>query len=103
MHSLARWLTHPRFAWVVVALGVALGATTLNLGFFADDFAFIAELEGRREGGAELTALRLYEFADGDPAKIHDLVRHGPYPWWTAPELRLRFLRPWSSAVTHWS
>ncbi|HKQ71203.1 MAG TPA: hypothetical protein VJT73_17780 [Polyangiaceae bacterium] len=72
-----------------------LGAATLRVGFFGDDFAFITWLdsaEGKR-------TFDLYEFASGRPAETYELVRRGPFPWWTAPDLKVRFLRPLSSAL----
>jgi len=88
------WLAHRRSFAVVVAIGVALAATTLRMGLFCDDYVFVAELEGvtpKTSNGFDL-----YEFATG-----HDdaLVRRGLFPWWCAPGLKVRFFRPLSSAL----
>src|SRR4051812_992692 len=94
---LSRWLSHRRSTALIFALGVLLGLSTLQIGFFTDDYPFVAYLDGAVPSRA--AALGLYDFARADPANIQELVQHGPYPWWTDPELKLRFFRPLSSGL----
>ena len=43
----------------------------------------------------------LFAFANGDPARAHQLIDEGVFPWWTDPTVVLAFLRPITSA-THY-
>jgi hypothetical protein len=94
---LTQWLAHRRAVPLLLAFGVLLALSTLQIGFFTDDYALLAYLEGAvpKRG----SPLQLYDFARADPADIHALVTRGPFPWWTDPELKLRFFRPLSSAL----
>lgn len=96
---IGRWLYRTGRAFYVVpfSLGVLLSLVTLPNGFFADDYGFIAMLDG--VSPRRVTPFDLYEFARGDPQRTFDLVRRGPFPWWTAPDLKVRFFRPLSSAL----
>ena len=61
-----------------------LGLSALGVGFFTDDYPFIAHLED--SGPQRGSPWGLYEFASGDEHANFELVKRGPYPWWTAPE-----------------
>jgi hypothetical protein len=80
----------------VLALGVLLGASTLQVGFYTDDFAFLADLE--TAAPKKVNAFNLYDFAHGR-VDTSVLIARGPFPWWTHPDLKLRFFRPLSSAL----
>jgi hypothetical protein len=93
--ALAR-LFHHRCALVVtVALGVALGLSTLWIGFYTDDYTFLAFLE--TPGHKHPSTFDLYDFVHGR-ADIPALLTRG-FPWWLDPDLKLRFFRPISSAL----
>jgi hypothetical protein len=82
---------------VTVAIAMTLALSTLRIGFFADDYAFIASLDG--VSPQKLSPLALYDFAAGDESANQELMQQGPFPWWTAPDLKVRFFRPLSSAL----
>jgi hypothetical protein len=98
MHALAsRWLRHPHAFVVTIAIAMALALSTLGIGFFADDYAFVASLDGASP--QKLNPFALYDFAGGDASAVRELIQRGPLPWWTAPDLKVRFFRPLSSAL----
>jgi hypothetical protein len=80
----------------IVLLGVALVLPSLRAGFFADDYLQIAELEGW--SAIPVGPLDLYSFVPRDRARVAALLDRGA-PYFAAPELELRFLRPLSSAL----
>jgi hypothetical protein len=82
---------------VILAFGVVLGFATVPIGFFSDDYSFIAYLEGAEP--RRPSALGLYDFVGGDHADTYACMRRGPFPWWTALDLKVRFRRPLSSAL----
>jgi hypothetical protein len=74
---------------------LALG--TLSAGFILDDYAFVGWLEGTSP--RRVTPFDLYEFASGERAENFEMVRRGPWPWWTDLDFKIRFFRPLSSAL----
>lgn len=85
-----------RTTLVVVALGVALVLPSLWAGFFADDYLQIGQLEGWSAN--PVSPVDLYSFVPRDRARVAALVDLGA-PYFLAPNLELRFLRPLSSAL----
>ena len=85
-----------RTALAVVTFGVALVLPSLRAGFFADDYLQIAQLEGWSAN--PVSPLDLYSFVPRDRARVAALVNLGA-PYFIAPTLELRFLRPLSSAL----
>jgi hypothetical protein len=85
-----------RTALAVVTLGVALVLPSLWAGFFADDYLQIGQLEGWSAN--PVSPLDLYSFVPRDRARVAALVDLGA-PYFLAPNLELRFLRPLSSAL----
>lgn len=98
---LAAVLAHPRWPWVAAFVGVLLAAPALGAGLQLDDHLhrFLVGLHVQGEGLAPWWDL--YSAAEGDPALTRARMDVGFSPWWTLPELRLRFLRP-VSAATHY-
>ncbi len=46
----------------------------------------------------------LFNFVNGDPERVGEIVARGIWPWWSAPNLRLAFWRPlsgWSHALDY--
>jgi hypothetical protein len=79
---------------LIIAVVVAL--PSLGSGFFADDLMHVAIIEGSPAPGKPWD---LFTFATGNPKEIAPFVERGPYPWWTNPELKLRFFRPVSTLL----
>jgi hypothetical protein len=78
-------------ALVVVALAAFWPAVTSRS--YLDDHLHSAMLAGRWPSPRGI--LDLYNFIDdGDRATLMD---RGVFPWWSSPDLRIRFLRPLSS------
>lgn len=79
---------------LAVAFLVTLPAATTN--FVLDDWP----QRGVVRGGFDYTTKwALFNFGPGDAAALAPFIQRGPYPWFTLPELKLRFLRPLSSAL----
>ncbi len=94
-------LGHPRWPWVAALVGVLLAAPSLGAGLALDDHLhrFAVGLHVRGEGLGPWWDL--YVAAEGDEALTRARMEVGFSPWWTLPELRLRFLRP-VAAATHY-
>jgi hypothetical protein len=86
----------PRALPVALVLGAVLSLPSLGVGFFGDDYLHLAILDG---WPAPATPFNLFLFSSGDPVHMRPWTQHGPYPWWTLPELKLAFWRPLSSAL----
>jgi hypothetical protein len=85
--------------WPYVLLAALIGVVELPFAsFMADDFILLGALEGV-SSCAGPPPLRLYEIADGDPARIRALKNTGAFPWFFAPDFRMAFFRPLSSAL----
>ncbi len=81
--------------WAVLAAGL-ISIPSLFGGFSSDDFVHRLALEGNLPD-YPLGPLSLYDFTPpGLAAEV--LIDRGMFPWFTSPELSLRFLRPLSSA-----
>ncbi len=98
LERLARLQVHvfPRALKVSLVFGAVLSLPALWGGFFGDDYLHLAILDGQKAPG---TPFNLFLFASGNPAESRQWIEHGPYPWWTLPELKLAFWRPLSSAL----
>lgn len=83
-----------RWAPAVVALLVA--APGLTAGASLDDWMHRAIVHGEL---LQRAWWDLFNFADGHPESLAELIQRGPFPWFTLPELKLRFFRPLSSAL----
>jgi hypothetical protein len=91
-----------RAAYVLVVLsvlagGVILHSAALHGGYLTDDYLMQAMLDGRYP--VERSTLDLYAFVGDARGEVEKLVDGGILPWWSDPELRLRALRPLSSAL----
>lgn len=84
-------------------LAALLGLPSLGVGWLVDDYVHRAAVDGNIAGHPG--GLELYDFADGNPQRMAWNQDHG-FPWWTAPDLKVRFFRPLSSVLTridHWA
>ncbi|MCA3015930.1 MAG: hypothetical protein INH41_26395 [Myxococcaceae bacterium] len=75
---------------------VLVGVPSLRAGFVLDDWIQRAVVRGHI---TFTTPLELFSFGSGDAVDLAPLIRLGPFPWFTQPDLKLRFLRPLSSAL----
>ena len=75
-----------------MASGLLLALTTIAIGFYSDDWMFIARLEHRIP--AAQGPLDLYRFTLGV-----DRARADVYPWFASAALKIDFFRPLSSAL----
>lgn len=83
-----------RWAPMLVALLVA--ASGLTAGASLDDWMHHAIVHDQLVSRAWWD---LFNFADGHPETMRELIARGPFPWFTLPELKLRFFRPLSSVL----
>jgi hypothetical protein len=81
----------------LVALGLALVLPSLRVGFVADDYMQVAQLE--RWSPVTAGPLDLYQFVPRDAASVQRLREEGMIPYFSAPELKIAFLRPLTSAL----
>jgi hypothetical protein len=93
---LRRRLESASAPWQILLLTLLLTLPTLTIGFYLDDHVFRAFLSGTWPG-PEVPFWDLYRFATGDPELNRSAIAVGVMPWWSAPELRLHFIRPLSS------
>lgn len=86
----------PRLAFAcILAAGLLVFWPSLRARFYFDDHFHVAMLAGRWP--TPRSALDLYHFVgEGDRAGLLD---RGVLPWWSSPDLRVRFLRPLSSLL----
>src|SRR4029077_11882343 len=95
---LRAWLSFPRALTLALVLAAAVGAPSLFLGRFADDYLPLALMHHLGPIGGPLD---LYRFGDGNPAHLHAIIERGPFPWWSLPDVRLSFWRPlWSGLAS---
>jgi len=84
-----------RLVWALVALAVLVHLPALMAPFMLDDWAQTAMTEGHF--GAPRSPFDLYDYVDdGNRGQLFD---QGVIPWWTHPQLVVRFFRPLSSAL----
>ena len=87
-------LRAPAWTWGVVLAALA-SVPALRVGFLGDDFIQRAMLDGRLSEPASW--LGLYEFTP-PRSPMRELIEQGSWPWFTDPELEIRFFRPIASA-----
>jgi hypothetical protein len=81
--------------WLVAALAVLVHLPALSAPLVFDDYAQSAIAEGRF--GVRRGPLDLYDYIDDGDRDV--LLARGDLPWWTDPQLTVRFLRPLASAL----
>ena len=84
-----------RLAILLILAGLAVHAHSIGWGFLYDDFMHQA-LMRYRDQFPEVCAWNLYDYGTR-PEPGDSLYRAGLYPWWTAADFSVRFLRPVSS------
>lgn len=88
-------LEHRLAPWFVLAIALALGLSTIQLGFYNDDYAIHAGLQGLWPNGPPVWDL--YRFSYDGEAGNRAAIAHSDLPWWTAPALKLHLVRPLAS------
>jgi hypothetical protein len=81
---------------VVFGLGLVCALPVLGARFYTDDYVQLAKL--RAGGTTGQRAASLFTFVEGG-AETRRLIGDGTLPWWTTPELRVRFFRPLSAGL----
>lgn len=89
---------HPRALPAIVVLTALIGLPTLWVGFYADDYSLIAEIEHKVPSYAHRLPFDLYRFAS-DRVEVDRLIRDGPDPWFADPSSTMHFCRPLTSLV----
>jgi hypothetical protein len=87
--STRRWLT------LLTVVATAAHVSAIRTGYLLDDFLHVSMLHGRFP--APRHPLDLYNFVDDSDRAA--MLEQGLLPWWTHPQLTIRFLRPLSSAL----
>jgi hypothetical protein len=86
---------HRAVPFLIAALGAVTFSPALRCPRFLDDYLHTLMIDGRFP--VARSPFNLYDFV-GEPERAAFMER-GLLPWWTHPELKLRFLRPVSSAL----
>jgi hypothetical protein len=90
-----------RRPWAVPLLGVALCLPAVGGLRVLDDHVLELAATGRGDVIPRAAGLDLFQFASGDAQENLALMSRGALlPWWSDPELKIRFFRPLSS-LTH--
>lgn len=93
MLRVLRRFSSKRAPLIAALAAFVLSLPSLGLGFFLDDWYHQLYLRGFPIPGGPRGSWDLYRFADGSDA-MRGQIQHGPFPWWTSPDLRLSFFRP---------
>ena len=97
---MAAWHQHfvgPTAGRTAVALAALITLPFCFSGIFVDDYFQVLAIE--RLAVMPISPWELFSFAWGDPARMRPIIEHGPYSWWTLPELKFAFFRPLSCAL----
>jgi hypothetical protein len=94
------------FIAIAALLAIVLLLPTLRAGFMMDDYAQILWLRGGPTGANGPRGVwDMFRFQDANRETFRMNMDKGFWPWWSAPDLRLAFLRPVTSmthAIDHW-
>lgn len=82
--------------WLPLVLAFVVTVPALPTGFLFDDWVQRGVVRGQV---GHTTKWALFNFGAGDASALRPFIERGPFPWFTLPELKLRFLRPLSSAL----
>ncbi|MBL9102624.1 MAG: hypothetical protein JNL82_16885 [Myxococcales bacterium] len=88
------WLASPRALVVLPLLAALLALPALAGGLALDDLLLREQLTTDGRGLASA-----YDFIAGGPEQVAAGRASGAFPWWTADDLRVRFMRPLASAL----
>ncbi|MFO0624035.1 MAG: hypothetical protein U0325_00340 [Polyangiales bacterium] len=100
MGTLRLLLAHRRAPLAAALLALLLLSPALAGGFLLDDYSFQLTLHpSTRAQGLGRAGWDLFNFEDGRSGHAALALARGIWPWWTAPDFRLAFLRPLSSSL----
>lgn len=88
----------PQAFGAIVVLAAVVAVPALWVGFCADDYSLIVEIEHKVPSLAERSPLDLYHFAS-HRAEVERQIRDGPAPWFSDPGATMHFCRPLTSLV----
>jgi hypothetical protein len=95
-------LTHRFFPFAVAILAVILTLPSLKAGLFVDDYHHKLLMDDSDSPIRLLDSpIDMFNFFDGDPERISELMDYGFLPWWTYEKIKGAFWRPLAS-ITHW-
>lgn len=83
---------------VPLLLALTLALPTLDMGFVLDDWIQRGLITGTL---THTSPYDLFTFAPGDAERLAGSIQNGPYPWFTLPDLKMRFIRPLAVALAH--
>jgi hypothetical protein len=89
---------HPQAFGAIVVLAALAVVPTLWVGFYADDYSLIVEIEHKVPSLAHRSPLDLYHFAS-DRTEVERQIRDGPTPWFSDPGSTMHFCRPLTSLI----
>ncbi len=99
---LDRWLTHRRLPLLLAVLAAMLTLPSLWGGWVIDDHHHRLWMGDYPDFPTPSDSpWDLFVFANGDPARTHEMMDLGVWPWWTLPEIKAGFFRP-VTVLTHW-
>jgi hypothetical protein len=97
-----RILTHRFFPLYIALLAVILTLPSLNAGLLVDDYHHKLLMTGSNSPIRILDSpIDMFNFFNGDPERISELMDYGFLPWWTYDKIKGAFWRPLAS-ITHW-
>lgn len=100
MGTLRRLLAHRRAPLYAALLALLLLSPSLAGGFLLDDYSFQLTLHpSTQAAGLGRAGWDLFNFEDGRGDHFARALARGIWPWWTAPDFRLAFIRPLSSSL----
>lgn len=88
----------PQAFGVIVVLAALAVVPTLWIGFYADDYSLIVEIEHKVPSLAHRSPLDLYHFAS-NRTEVERQIRDGPAPWFSDPGSTMHFCRPLTSLI----
>ena len=91
------WVRFPKVIVLSLALACAVSLPAARIGLFVDDYVHVGMLEKLVPFGSPWG---LFDFAPGNVEIFTPRITHGPFPWFTLPDLKVTFLRPLSSLLT---
>ncbi len=93
--SLRAWLKAPRALVLIVVVGAAVYLPALRTPFLLDDYMHATMVDGR--AGIHRGPFELYDFVNDRDRQT--MIDRGLLPWWSHPQLKIRFFRPLPSAL----
>ena len=100
---MAELLKLPRYCYWFLGLALLLVLPSLWVGLQLDDYfhwGLVTQQNPVLETNSPASPYGLFSFLDGKPGRVLDLTNLGLLPWWTYPEVKYAFWRPFTE-FTH--